>query len=150
MVDKSSDLEHEDESEWQEINQTLKQEWFAEWNALEQEIFNDTLSEVFVKDASYYRYLIQCIFIGTILVFIFIDNPGMGKAALFIPFEMFLLGKLIVDLDGFRKHRILFLQVSASERERFWTEKLGRILSEEELEASAEDSLENEPQKKDL
>lgn len=142
MIEKSDGLENTDESEWQEINQTLKEEWFAEWNALEQKIFNDTLAEIFTKDASYYRYLINCVLLGLLLVFFFIDNPGMETAALFIPFEMLLLGKLIMDLDGFRRHRIIFLRVSSEERERFWTEKLAENLPMEELDDWPEDSNE--------
>ena len=150
MTEKSDDYGNADESEWQEVNQALKNEWFEEWKYLEQKIFNETMAEVFAKDASYYRYLINCVLLGMLLVFFFIDNPGMERAALFIPFEMLILGKLIADLDGFRRHRKLFLRVSSEERERFWTEKLGRILSAEELDDYSEDSFENEPQKKDL
>lgn len=142
MIEKSDDFGNADESEWQEVSQTMKDEWLAEWNVLEQKIFNETMVEVFVKDASYYRYLINCVLLGMLLVFFFIDNPGMERAALFIPFEMLLLGKLIADLDGFRRHRILFLRVTEEERARFWTEKLGEIPSMDEFDDYLEDSNE--------
>lgn len=136
MMDKTNNFGNADESEWQEVNQTLKEEWFAEWKYLEQKIFNETMAEVFAKDASYYRYLINCVLLGMLLVFFFIDNPGMERAALFIPFEMLILGKLIADLDGFRRHRILFLRVSEEERARFWTKKLEETPSMDELDDS--------------
>ena len=138
MTEKSDDYGNADESEWQEVNQALKNEWFEEWNILEQKIFNETMAEVFVKDASYYRYLINCVLLGMLLVFFFIDNPGMERAALFIPFEMLILGKLIADLDGFRRHRILFLRVSEEERARFWTKKLEETPSMDALDDSNE------------
>lgn len=138
MIEKSDDYGNADESEWQEVNQALKNEWFEEWNILEQKIFNETMAEVFAKDASYYRYLINCVLLGMLLVFFFIDNPGMERAALFIPFEMLILGKLIADLDGFRRHRILFLRVSEEERARFWTKKLEETPSMDELDDSNE------------
>ena len=138
MMDKTNNFGNGDESEWQEVNQTLKEEWFAEWNVLEQKIFNETLAEVFGKDAGYYRYLINCVLLGMLLVFFFIDNPGMERAALFIPFEMLILGKLIADLDGFRRHRILFLRVSEEERARFWTKKLEETPSMDALDDSNE------------
>ena len=136
MTEKSDDYGKADESEWQEVNQALKNEWFEEWNILEQKIFNETMAEVFAKDASYYRYLINCVLLGMLLVFFFIDNPGMERAALFIPFEMLILGKLIADLDGFRRHRILFLRVSEEERARFWTKKLEETPSMDALDDS--------------
>ena len=138
MIEKSDDYGNADESEWQEVNQALKNEWFEEWNVLEQKIFNETMAEVFAKDASYYRYLINCVLLGMLLVFFFIDNPGMERAALFIPFEMLILGKLIADLDGFRRHRILFLRVSEEERARFWTKKLEETPSMDALDDSNE------------
>ena len=138
MTEKSDDYGNADESEWQEVNQALKNEWFEEWKYLEQKIFNETMAEVFAKDASYYRYLINCVLLGMLLVFFFIDNPGMERAALFIPFEMLILGKLIADLDGFRRHRILFLRVSEEERARFWTKKLEETPSMDELDDSNE------------
>lgn len=138
MIEKSDDYGNADESEWQEVNQALKNEWFEEWNILEQKIFNETMAEVFAKDASYYRYLINCVLLGMLLVFFFIDNPGMERAALFIPFEMLILGKLIADLDGFRRHRILFLRVSEEERARFWTKKLEETPSMDALDDSNE------------
>ena len=138
MIEKSDDYGNADESEWQEVNQALKNEWFEEWKYLEQKIFNETMAEVFAKDASYYRYLINCVLLGMLLVFFFIDNPGMERAALFIPFEMLILGKLIADLDGFRRHRILFLRVSEEERARFWTKKLEETPSMDELDDSNE------------
>lgn len=138
MTEKSDDYGNADESEWQEVNQALKNEWFEEWNILEQKIFNETMAEVFAKDASYYRYLINCVLLGMLLVFFFIDNPGMERAALFIPFEMLILGKLIADLDGFRRHRILFLRVSEEERARFWTKKLEETPSMDALDDSNE------------
>lgn len=136
MTEKSDDYGNADESEWQEVNQALKNEWFEEWKYLEQKIFNETMAEVFAKDASYYRYLINCVLLGMLLVFFFIDNPGMERAALFIPFEMLILGKLIADLDGFRRHRILFLRVSEEERARFWTKKLEETPSMDALDDS--------------
>ena len=138
MIEKSDDYGNADESEWQEVNQALKNEWFEEWKYLEQKIFNETMAEVFAKDASYYRYLINCVLLGMLLVFFFIDNPGMERAALFIPFEMLILGKLIADLDGFRRHRILFLRVSEEERARFWTKKLEETPSMDALDDSNE------------
>ena len=138
MTEKSDDYGNADESEWQEVNQALKNEWFEEWKYLEQKIFNETMAEVFAKDASYYRYLINCVLLGMLLVFFFIDNPGMERAALFIPFEMLILGKLIADLDGFRRHRILFLRVSEEERARFWTKKLEETPSMDALDDSNE------------